>query len=82
MKKIRLLIGVVALTFAFVSSFALKSSSTLIAPAYIGSSGCQTASVTCSGNNQNCQQQIPNVGTKTIFDYDLTSDCGPVLRMQ
>jgi hypothetical protein len=83
MKTLRLAFGVVALVFAFATSYAIKSSPTTHDPAIIESSPqgnvCKRITTSeCDGGNQLCR--LDETGPQ-VYDFAQDSDCAQPLKM-
>jgi len=77
MKKIRFILGVVALVFAFASAFALKSTAALENPAYVNPAGqCEEVEQTCGGTKNDCV-----IGGVTIREFQAGTSCAAILKM-
>lgn len=82
MKK-RMLFGSAALTFAFVSAFAMKSNPLVENPSYVNSVGeCQPVEVQCNGTAQPCSRDLGGtIGTKPIVQFVQETSCSERLKM-
>lgn len=81
MKRIRLFFGAIALTFAFVSAFAFKSSAFVEDPAIVNASNeCIRVQVECGGGNNTCQRVV-NDELQDIHQFTSITSCEPLLKM-
>lgn len=82
MKKTRMILGVMALSFAFISSFAFNDRDVEEVPAFrnIADQCIKVEGIHCEGSQATCKRQVAGE-LRTLYQFNSVTSCSPELKM-